>query len=172
MFQQVRDAVQMFVKNLLIAVAALLKMVGATQTLDALIRGVRPAPFKDPQGAGAPQNAAFASLADVGRNLTLAAFTASAAGGAEKKKPEDFLAGIEGELQKIAGGDMSSLPTRAKEILDILTTIKDSLVTAYEKLPEKEKVFAGTQIAASTAFGPSAGAAVMALQSLLPSRGK
>lgn len=161
LFTQIKDAMQSFVKNLLLAVASFLKLIGATQTLDAFIRGTKPRPVDDIRGNLAPQNAAFASLADMAKNMTLAIFTATAQG-KEKKTQEDFLAGIQSEMEAIRNGEMVNLSAQAQAIFGILTDVHKAIVDVWNKLPSKEAVLSAGNEAAMAGGSVAAGATFLA----------
>ncbi len=85
---QFRDAIQTVIKFLITMAAVLMKWLGSQAGLDAILRGLQPKALQaaNPDGFLMPQNPAFKGLADVARDLTQAAFVATAQGQGGAKK--------------------------------------------------------------------------------------
>lgn len=130
--EQVRDAIQSLVRNLILVVAAFLKMIGATKTLDALMKGLQPKKQEDIRGNLAPQNVQMIGIGDMAKQIAQAAFAATGKGGKEDKKPEDFLAGILDQVSAIKNGELSGLPKTAQEILEAMIETKKAMEALYQ----------------------------------------
>lgn len=85
---QFRDAIQTVIKFLITMAAVLMKWLGSQAGLDAILRGLQPKALQaaNPDGFLMPQNPAFKGLSDVARDLTQAAFVATAQGPGGAKK--------------------------------------------------------------------------------------
>ena len=123
LFDEIRSALQEFLKAIILVTATVARFLGASKVLDAIIKGLQPKERKDATGAAVAEGAQFKSIESLGRDVYLKAFQASTYGkGEEPKKAEDFLAGILTQVQDIASGK-STLDDLPQVIRDVSTNI-------------------------------------------------
>jgi len=135
-FKNLQSAFQMLIKNVILAAATFMKMIGATDTLGALIKGLKPPEQGPKMGIATLQNAATTTdFASIGRKFAESAFIASAFGGkGGPKKTEDFLGDILKQVQDIKDGKGSPLTGMAEQILAVLTSVWDTGKSVVENV--------------------------------------
>lgn len=143
-FENLRSSFQLLIKNVILAAATFLKMIGATDTLGALIKGLKPPEQGPKRGIATLENAKFSDFASIAKSFQLSAFQASAFGGkGGPKKTDDFLAELLTQVQDIKDGKGSPLNEKAQQILDVMnevwragTAAVEGLKAIWEKLPK------------------------------------
>lgn len=125
LFEQLRSGFQMLIKNVILAAATFLKMIGATDTLGALIKGLRP-PEQGPRaGIATLQNASMTGdFASISKRLAEQAFVASAFGGkGGPKKTDDWLAELAKTAQDIKDGKGSPMNAMMADMVGVMTGV-------------------------------------------------
>jgi hypothetical protein len=97
------DGFKTLAHYILLVIGSLAALFGLTNFLNGLIKGLEGGERKSAVGLAAPQNAAIKGLADIGKDLALAAAVAGA-GGEGPKSQEDYLKEAIEELKKIRDG--------------------------------------------------------------------